>query len=119
MINFEIAQRIARMQERLRSATYHEIRKDGGHKSSEGAISIAFCLPPVVSDERSPYWTVEVYSYVLGPNRNHTFIGNSALEALSKAEDAVAKWCFSAEMEMFEYRFNPPSGDGDEAELPE
>ena len=100
MINFEIAQRLVRIQERLRSATYHELRKDNYHKSSEGAVSLSFDLPPVVGDERNPSWTVSVYSYVLGPDRTHDFFGDSALEAISKAEDAVSIWCSKAEMEM-------------------
>jgi len=111
MIDFEIAQRLVRMQERLRAATYHEIKKDGNHKSSEGAVSLAFNLPSVFSDERAPGWSVTVYSYVLGPNRSHEFFGASALEAISKAEDAVGEWCFASEIEMM---FGPQDVDGDE-----
>lgn len=105
MLDFEIAQRIARMQERIRSATFHEIRKDGAHKSAEGRVSLAFVLPPVVGDTREPEWLVEVFSYVLGPGRNHEFRGKSALEAIAKAEDAVADWCELSEMEIFTARW--------------
>lgn len=113
MIGFDETVRLVRIQERLRNATYHELKKDGHHKSSEGAVSIAFNLPPVVGDERTPYWSVEAYSYLLCPEgRSQTWTGKSAAEAIAKAEDAVAKWCFAAEMEQFEAQFEPmPSGD--------
>lgn len=112
MITFEDGVRLVRIQERLRSATYHEISKDGHHKSGEGAVTLSFCLPPVVSDERDAYWAVEVYSYLLCPGaRSETFIGKSASEAISKAEDAIAKWCFGSEMEQFEQRCGVSSED--------
>lgn len=103
MIDFAEAVRLARLQERLRHATYHAIREDGHHKSSEGAIELSFCLPPVVGDERDPYWSLEVYSYLLiKEGRTQTFIGKSAAEVISKAEDAADQWCFRAEMNAFE-----------------
>lgn len=103
MIDFSEGVRLARLQERLRAATYHQLRKDGHHKSSEGAVSLSFNLPAVVSDERDPYWSLEVYSYLLCPDaRSKTWIGKSAAEVISKAEDGVHDWCFAAEMEMFE-----------------
>lgn len=103
MINFAEAVRLARLQERVRTATYHEMRKDGHHKSSEGHVSLAFNLPAVVGDDRDPYWSLEVYSYLLCPKaRSETWTGKSAAEVISKAEDAVGKWCFRSEMEMFE-----------------
>lgn len=103
MIDFSEAVRLARLQERVRTATYHEMRKDGHHKSSEGHVSLAFNLPAVVGDERDPYWSLEVYSYLLCPDaRSETWTGKSAAEVISKAEDAVGKWCFRSEMEMFE-----------------
>ncbi|WP_300379670.1 hypothetical protein [Henriciella sp.] len=105
MISFEESTRLIRMRERLRASTYHEARKDGHGKSSEGAVSISFNLPPVVGDSEAPYWAVEVFSYVLGPSRLHTFQGATAGEAIGKAEDAVGKWCFLSEMEMFEHRY--------------
>ena len=102
MIDFETTQRLIRVQERVGRSTFHELRKDGHHKSSEGAVSITFSLPSVFEPNGKPTWTVEVYSYVLGPERNHSFHGSTAAEAVSKAEDAVAEWCFGSEMEMFE-----------------
>jgi hypothetical protein len=116
-ISFEEAARFIRVQERLRSATWHELRKEGGGKSSEGAMSLSFNLPPVVGDDKEPYWAVEAYSYLLCPQaRSETWIGKSAGEAIGKAEDDVEKWCFAAEMEMFE-RANGIGPDGpDECE---
>ena len=55
MISFEESVRLVRVQERIRSATYHEIKKDGHHKSSEGAVTLSFVLPPVVGDDRDQY----------------------------------------------------------------
>jgi len=122
MISFDEATRFIRMQERLRNATYHEMRKDGMHKSSEGAMSISFNLPPVVGDERDPYWSVEAYSYLLCTDgRSQTWIGKSAGEAIGKAEDAVANWCMSAEMEQFGQAMGldpQDMGETDESDIP-
>lgn len=113
MIDFSEAVRLARLQERIRTATYHELRKDGHHKSSEGSISLSFNLPPVVGDERDPYWSLEVYSYLLCPDgRTKTWTGKSAAEVIGKAEDGVREWCFGAEMEMFEAAVGGPPDDG-------
>ena len=102
MISFEEAFRLANLQARVRNATFHEMKKDGHHKSSEGAVALSFCLPPVVGDDRAPYWSVEVYSYLLCPQaRSETWVGKSAAEAISKAEDAISNWCISSEMEQF------------------
>lgn len=102
MIGFEEAARLVRLQERLRNATYHEMTKDGHHKSSEGAVELGFHLPPVVGDRRDPYWSVEVYSYLLCPDgRTGQWTGNTAAEAIAKAEDAVGLWCMGPEMEQF------------------
>lgn len=127
MIDFTDSVRLVRLQERIRSATYHAIRQAGLHKSSEGHISLAFNLPPVVGDERDPYWTLEVYSYLLiDDGRTKTFTGRSAAEVISKAEDAANLWCMGAEMAAFEawagIQDGPPSeGDAeqtDEQEIP-
>ena len=102
MISFDDSVRLVRLQERIRAATYHELRKDGHHKSSEGNVCLSFTLPPVVGDTREPYWCVEVYSYLLCTNgRSDSWTGKTAAEAIGKAEDAVNQWCFSSEMEMF------------------
>jgi len=126
VIGFDEALRLARIQERVRTATYHEMRKDGHHKSSEGNVSLALNLPPVVGDDRDPYWSLEVYSYLLCTNgRSETWIGKTAAEVISKAEDGVEKWCFRSEMEMLEERMGgaadgePRDGvPGDDGEVP-
>lgn len=103
MIGFEETARFVRIQERLRNATYHELNKEGGGKSSEGALSLTFQLPPVVGDDRAPYWVVEAFSYLLCPDgRTASWTGKTAGEAISKAEDAIERWCFASEMEQFE-----------------
>lgn len=115
MMNFDESVRLIRLHERLRNATYHELRKDGHHKSSEGALSISFCLPPVVGDDKEPSWVVEAYSYLLCPGggRSDTWTGKTAAEAIAKAEDAIEKWCFAPEMEQFDSAMNSPSDDDD------
>lgn len=126
MIGFDEALRLARLQERLRASTYHELSKDGLHKSDEGSINLTVTLPPVVGDQREPYWTVDVYSYLLCPSgRSKAWRGRTAAEAISKAEDAVADWCVMSEMEMFEAAIGGPPNDGeanqtgvDESEMP-
>ena len=122
MIHFDEAIRLARLQERLRTATFHELRKDGHHKSSEGAVSLSINLPPVLSDDRDPYWAVEAFSYLLCPDgRSASWIGKTAAEAISKAEDAVKQWCLGSEMEMFELAMSPipdTGGDTDESDIP-
>ena len=111
MISFEETFRLVRIRERIRNATYHELKKDGHHKSSEGAMSISFNLPAIFGDEE-PYWAVEAYSYVLcDEGRSKTWIGKTPAEAIAKAEDDVEKWCFESEMEQFEGRFSPPPDD--------
>ena len=113
MASFDDAVRLVLIQERLRRATYHELTKDGHHKSSEGAVSLSFNLPPVVGDEKAPYWAVEAYSYLLCPDsRSGTWIGKTAGEAIGKAEDAIGKWCLASEMEQFESRFGSPDDAG-------
>lgn len=112
MIGFEESVRLIRIQERLRRCTYHEIRKDGHHKSSEGAMNIAFHLPAVVGDDKEPYWSVEAFSYLLCPDgRTGEWFGKTAAEAIAKAEDAIEKWCFKAEMEIFTGQFDSEDGD--------
>ena len=117
MISFDETVRLVRIQEKLRRCTYNALRKDGYHKSSEGNIELSFTLPPVVGDETSPYWAVEVYSYLFCPDgRTGTFVGQSAAEAISKAEDAVSKWCFAEEMEIFGREFGFDEGRPQELE---
>jgi hypothetical protein len=117
MLSFDETARFIRMQERLRACTFHEIRKDGHHKSSEGRMAISFCLPPVVGDRAAPYWKVEAYSYLLCPEgRSGEWEGASAAEAISKAEDAIGEWCFASEQELI---FGVIEDEDEEAEPPD
>lgn len=113
MIDFDTAVRLGLLQERIRNATWWTIKNDGGpHKSSEGAITLSFVLPPVVGDDRDPYWTVELWSYLLcEEGRRKTVSGKTAAEAISKAEDVAEVWCFAAEMAQFEQRMGVPDED--------
>lgn len=113
MIPFETAQRLIRMQERLRNATYHELKKDGHHKSSEGAMELCFHLPSVLDRSERPSWSVWAYSYLLcRDGRSKRWFGQTAEEAISKAEDEIEKWCFTSEMEEFETHVSKPEADG-------
>lgn len=79
----------------LREAYEHYFATSDGHcKSCEGAISLHFPnYFEAKNGETQP--RVEIYSYVLGPNRNHSF--NSLAEALV----AVREW-HAAEMQAEE-----------------
>ncbi|MED5549422.1 MAG: hypothetical protein VX529_08690 [Pseudomonadota bacterium] len=115
MYDFQTAQRLVRIQERLRNATYHEMRKDGPHKMSEGAMELCFHMPAVVGDREEPCWSVWAYSYLLCPDgRSERWFGKTPEEAISKAEDAIEKWCFGAEMEQFGEFMGEPIDDDEE-----
>jgi hypothetical protein len=94
--------RISEIRSRVIRATYEAFREDGYHKSSEGACEVALCLPNMFEADQRPSWTVSVYSYVLGPNRNHNWMGATLDEALVQAELAVKEWCFPYERRVME-----------------
>jgi hypothetical protein len=68
------------------------MKEDGHHKSSEAYMEIGYCMPGMFSDSQEPYWQVQIYSYVLGPNRMHSWTGKSLDAALALAEAAVDDW---------------------------
>lgn len=118
MLDFEINQRIARLQERVIRSTLYELKSDGGHKSSEAAISVSMHIPNMFQQEAGIEWSIEVYSYVLGPNRRHYFLGKTIGEAVSKAEDAVNSWCTPSEFRMMdEMCGNTDAFGGDEVKV--
>lgn len=118
MIGFDEAARLVRLQERVKAATLHELRKDGHHKSGEAHVSLAFNLPAMFADDQRPYWSIEVFSYVLcDVGRSQTWTGHTAAEAIAKAEDGVGKWCLMPEMEQFE-AFMGGQDAPDEEDLP-
>lgn len=117
MIDFDIGVRLAKLQRRVWWATELALQKDGHHKSSEGYVELDYCMPGMFDDNDRPYWAVRVYSYVLGPNRMHTWVAKTPDGAVTLAEDAVAKWTFPYEMEEFEKRMSkldPPDDDFDD-----
>lgn len=101
-MSFDEAARVVRLRERVIWATREALKADGLHKSSEAHTSVSFNLPSMFDDDKSHYWGVEIYSYVIGPSRNHSWFGKTLAEALAKAEAAVDKWCFRYEMQAFE-----------------
>jgi hypothetical protein len=101
MIDIENMQRLLVLHERLRTATYHELKKDGHCKSAEGAMEITISLPNAFEQDRRPTWSVMAYSYILCPEgRSETWFGKTPAEAIGKAEDAINKWLFQSEGEM-------------------
>lgn len=107
--------RLVKLQERVRRSTLTALKDDGHHKSSEAMVSAELTLPGMFSNDREPYWTVMVWSYVLGPHRSHTWSAATLPEALAQAESDVAKWCFGYEMREFELALGgPPDPSPDE-----
>lgn len=71
----------------LHEANEHSLKRDGHCKSAEGAISLHFGNHWDRLDEadrRSP--AVSIYSYLLGPHRNHDF------DSIQEALEAVRVW---------------------------
>jgi len=66
----------------------HAMQEDGHHKSSEGQITVHFTNRFDDERESDPLHikAVEVYSYVLGPSRNHHFA------TVDEALAAMRKW---------------------------
>lgn len=91
-MSFDEAFRTARLQERVKWGTLEAMKEDGHHKSSEAYMEIGYCLPGMFSNDNAPYWQVQIYSYVLGPNRVHSWTSSSLDGALAKAEEAVDEW---------------------------
>lgn len=76
----------------------------GGHKSSEGYVSVNFGNFFDRDDDRGTYKAgVEVYSYVFGPHRNHYFDTIKAgLEAVRVWHKAEMERDYAAEANMWE-----------------
>lgn len=90
--------KLAEIRRLLAEATEHALAIDGHCKSSEGAISIEY--PPFFWREEKPKPpAVTVYSYVLGPNRDHYF------DDIDEALAAVKSW-HEKEMCHAEYDVN-------------
>lgn len=114
MMDFDAAFRAARLQELVKWGTLEAMKDDSMHKSSEAYMEIGYCMPGMFSDGQQPYWQVQIYSYVLGPNRMHSWTGKTLGEAMSKAEDAVEQWTMEYKMRAFERDMGnevPPEGD--------
>lgn len=100
---------LAEIRRLLTEAYEHAFQFDGSCKSSEGAITVHY--PPFFwSHGANEEPCVEVYSYVLGPNRSHWFDSSTkALEAVRGwhaeemarcgdcGEPADSKWCCNDE----------------------
>lgn len=102
MMDFDAAFRAARLQELVKWGTLEAMKEDGHHKSSEGYMEIGYCMPGMFSDGQAPYWQVQIYSYVLGPNRMHSWTGKSLDAALALAEAAVEEWTQDYKFKAFD-----------------
>lgn len=106
-MDFDGAFRAARLQELVKWGTLEAMKEDGHHKSSEAYMEIGYCLPGMFSNNEQPYWQVQIYSYVLGPNRVHSWTASTLDGALAKAEEAVGEW-------TQEYKFKAMTRDMDQ-----
>ena len=79
--------RIQAMREKLFKWTRKAIDDGSCHKASECSVTVEF---PGMFDV---WWTISVYSYVLGPHRNHEFTGKTFDEVMTIAEYHVDEWC--------------------------
>lgn len=78
-------------------------QSDGTHKSAEAQIEVAAHFPNLFESDPyvgsgPTYWCISVYSYVLGPHRNHDFEGETYDEVYQQAYTAVKSWV-DAELE--------------------
>lgn len=81
----------------------HYLLDDWGHKSSEGAVSVNFGNiwarhgdgPEWLDDGAPGVAGVSIYSYALGPNRNHSF------DTIAEGLAAMREW-HKAEMDREE-----------------
>lgn len=121
MMDFDTAIRIAKLQELVKWGTLEALKEDGCHKSSEAYMEIGYCLPGMFSDDERSYWQVQIYSYVLGPNRMHSWTGKSLDAALALAEAAVGEWTYEYKMRAFDRDMSKMMGpEGDvEDDIPE
>lgn len=113
-MDFDSAARLVRLRERVRWGTLEALKADGIHKSDEAHVELSYVLPGMFCDDQRPYWTVSVYSYVLGPRRNHVWQGVTTSEALALAERDVATWVAKYEMAAFERAMMAPDAEDDE-----
>jgi len=82
---------------------YDRYFKVEGHcKSSEGYISIKERFPTYWDYGKNSTWEVEVFSYVFGPYRMHTFEGKTKEDALLEALKDVKKWMKETEWNLWE-----------------
>lgn len=65
MMDFDQANRLARLQARIWSALGEALREDGHRKSSDGIIEVSYLLPAAFDWDARPTWQVTIHSYVL------------------------------------------------------
>ncbi len=116
MLSFDEAFRVARLQELVRWGTLEAMKEDGHHKSSEAYMEIGYCLPGMFSNDDRPYWQVQIYSYVLGPNRMHSWTGKTLDAAIALAEADVGKWTDEYKFRAFARDMNKMEQQGDDVE---
>jgi hypothetical protein len=93
--------RIAVVQQRLFRCIQDELKRDGHHKSYEGAIDVSLSLPNVFEQERGPRWTLEFHCYLLCDGRHQSFTARTLPETVSQFEVWANEICAPYEMERF------------------
>lgn len=97
------AMRLASLREQLFRCIEDELKKDGMHKSYEGAIDVTLSFPPIFERSNQPEWTITWHCYIVPESgRHHSWSGRTLAEAIAVAEAAARKIAFPYEMERFE-----------------
>jgi hypothetical protein len=90
----ECGLRLFSLRRKLKAAALKQIKLDGGcYKSQEGQITVTGIMPPIVSDDLSMWWKVEVYSYTLCPDgRRGSACGEDLDDVLDQVEEIIDAW---------------------------
>lgn len=101
-MDMELATRITRAQQRLYRCIEDELRRDGHHKSYEGAVEVTMSLPNYFEQHQGITWLVEFHCYVLCNGRHETWHGKTLAEAVAQFEAWSDKVAMPYEMTRFE-----------------
>ena len=112
MMDFDQANRLARLQARIWSALGEALREDGHRKSSDGIIEVSYLLPAAFDWDARPTWQVTIHSYVLCEGgRQESFDAPTLEGALSQAEAYARNICMGWEMKAFDRAVGDPGVD--------
>lgn len=83
-------QMLMRLRADLFAALKVALEADGHCKHYEGAFTIRF--PNYFEQGEADAWQVTLDCYKIGPNRHYEWSGNTASEAIVKAEKDIRQW---------------------------